>query len=99
MRAVDTLTAVWSAETTNCERRTINSHREAMADPLIRVKSLLLLLAPDVEIELLAAELHMSSALGMALAQRAMLDRELPTWREDLIGVRYDHINKTCQIS
>ncbi|MBM3856638.1 MAG: ferrous iron transport protein B [Verrucomicrobia bacterium] len=85
MRAVDTLAA--------------SSLREAAADPLIRVKSLLLLLAPDVEIGLLASELQMASALGVALAQRAMLDRELPTWREDLIGVRYHHINKICQIS
>lgn len=85
MRAVDALAA--------------NSFRDALGDPLIRVKSLLLLLAPDAEIELLATELHMTSALGVALAQRAMLDRELPTWREDLISVRYDHINKVCQTS
>jgi len=85
MRAVDALVA--------------SSLREAVTDSLIRVKTALLLLAPDTEMELLAAELHMSSALGVALAQRAMLDRELPTWREDLIGVRYDQINKICQTS
>ncbi len=85
MRAVDMLTASYL--------------REAVADSLLRVKSTLLLLTPDAEVGGLATELDMGSALGVALAQRTMLDRELPTWREELIGARYDQINKICQTS
>ncbi|MEI6416165.1 MAG: ferrous iron transport protein B, partial [Verrucomicrobiota bacterium] len=95
MRAVDTLAALSAQSESGLRQDEISVQR----DPLIRVKSMILLIAPDVEIGLLAAELHMSSALGVAVAQRAMLDRELPTWREELIGVRYEHINKTCQTS
>ena len=96
MRAVDTL-AAFSAHNASVSASPFSALDNR--DPLIRVKSMLLLIAPDVEIELLAAELHMSSALGVAVAQRVMLDRELPTWREELIGVRYEHINKSCQTS
>lgn len=85
MRAVDMLTA--------------SSLRQETTDLLIRVKSTLLLLSPDTEVALLAAELHMNAALGVVLAQRTTLDRELPTWREELIGVRYHQINKICQTS
>lgn len=98
MRAVDTLTALFVKN----ESALLNIGSEdkvPQKDPLIRVKVMLLLLAPDVEIELLATELQMNAALGVLLAQRAMLDRELPTWREDLIGVRYEQINKICQAS
>lgn len=98
MRAVDTLAAL-SAQSGSVPSEMRQEESVLQRDPLIRVKSMLLLIAPDVEIGLLAAELHMSSALGVAIAQRAMLDRELPTWREELIGVRYEHINKTCQTS
>jgi ferrous iron transport protein B len=68
-------------------------------DALIRVKAMLLLMAPEVEIGLFSSELQMGAALGVAVAQHAMLDRELPTWREELIGVRYDQINKICLTS
>ena len=98
MRAVDTLAAL-SAKNELLSPAIQSDENSKQRDPLIRVKSMLLLTAPDVEIELLAAELHMSSALGVAVAQRVMLDRELPTWREELIGVRYEQINKTCQTS
>ena len=98
MRAVDTLAAL-SAKNELLSLAIQSDENSKQRDPLIRVKSMLLLTAPDVEIELLAAELHMSSALGVAVAQRVMLDRELPTWREELIGVRYEQINKTCQTS
>lgn len=95
MRAVDTLAALSASSEIASAMK--SEEKRTQRDPLVRVKSLLLLLAPDVEVGLLATELHMSSALGVALAQRAMLDRELPTWREELIGVRYDQINKICQ--
>ncbi len=98
MRAVDMLAAL-SAKNELLSPAIQSDENSKQRDPLIRVKSMLLLTAPDVEIELLAAELHMSSALGVALAQRVMLDRELPTWREELIGVRYEQINKICQTS
>lgn len=98
LRAVDTLAAL-AVQKEAGEVAQEAEEKSPQRDPLVRVKSLLLLLAPDTEIELVASELHMRTALGVALAQRAMLDRDLPTWREDLIGVRYDQINQICQIS
>jgi ferrous iron transport protein B len=65
-------------------------------DPETRVKSSLLLAATEEESAELAAELGAGLALPVALAQRALLDREHPEWRETIIAARYDRIAKLC---
>ena len=65
-------------------------------DPFIRMKAALLLAAPEAETPSLAEELGAGRALGIALAQRAMLDRELPEWREALVSARYTRIGELC---
>ena len=85
-RAIDGLTAVWSEQ-----------DKLSYRDPLVRMKSIILLSAPEAELELLATEMKMRSLLGVALAQRAMLHRELPSWREELVSARYQRINDLCQ--
>lgn len=87
MRAIDGVAAVWA----HAEEKT------SQRDPLLRMKSLLLLASPDAEIESLSKEMRAGSALGIALAQRSMLDRELPLWREVLVSARYDRITELCQ--
>ncbi len=87
MRAIDGVSAVWAHA----------GEKTSQRDPLVRMKSLLLLASPDAEIEFLAKEMKAGSALGIALAQRSMLDRELPLWREALVSARYDRITELCQ--
>jgi ferrous iron transport protein B len=87
MRAIDGVAAVWA----HAEEKT------SQRDPLLRMKSLLLLASPDAEIESISKEMRAGSALGIALAQRSMLDRELPLWREVLVSARYDRITELCQ--
>lgn len=87
-RAVDVVAAVWSDE----EQET-----PGQRDFLVRMKSHILLAAPDVETAMLAKEMHAGAALGVVLAQRSMLDRELPTWREELISARYQRIGELCK--
>ena len=65
-------------------------------DPFIRMKAALLLAAPDAEIPSLAEEMGAGRALGVAMAQRIMLDRDLPEWREALVSTRYAHIGELC---
>lgn len=82
-RAIDGVAAIWA------------DHKKP--DPLVRMKALLLLAAPDSEIAALAKEMNAGAALGIALAQCTMLDRELPSWREELVSARYERINELCQ--
>src|SRR3990167_9705709 len=84
IRAIDGVTAVWAEE-------------ETQRDPLVRMKSAILLATPEVETALLATEMRAGTALGVALAQRAMLDRELPGWREEFVSARYERIGELCQ--
>ena len=65
-------------------------------DPEIRMKSSLLLSASEQESAALAAELGAGTALGDALSQRALLDRDHPEWREAVVAARYDRIGKLC---
>lgn len=87
VRAIDGVAAVWAEQ----------EEKGGQRDPLVRMKSLLLLASPDAEIELLAKEMKAGVALGIALAQRTMLDRELPSWQEELVSARYARINELCQ--
>lgn len=66
-------------------------------DPLVRMKAVILLAAPDAETEMLAKEMRSGISLGVALAQRSMLDRELPSWREELVSARYQRIGELCK--
>ncbi len=86
-RAIDGVAAIWTHDEEKISQR----------DPLVRMKSLLLLASPDTEIEGLAKEMNAGSLLGIALAQRSMLDRELPSWREVLVSARYERIMELCQ--
>lgn len=86
-RAIDVVTAAWEEEKGMLMRR----------DPLVRMKALILLAAPDSETTMLAAEMRAGTALGMVLSQRSMLDRELPTWREELVSARYQRIGELCK--
>jgi len=65
-------------------------------DPLARMKAALLLVAPDAETSPLAEELGAGEAVILAVAQRAMLERELPEWREKLVSARYARIAELC---
>lgn len=87
IRAIDGVAAIW----THGEGQT------SQRDPLLRMKSLLLLASPDSEIELLSKEMNAGAVLGIALAQRSMLDRELPSWREILVSARYERIAQLCK--
>ncbi|MFZ4115598.1 MAG: ferrous iron transport protein B [Chthoniobacterales bacterium] len=87
LRAIDGVAAIWAHD----------EEKTAERDPLVRMKALLLLASPDSEIELLAKEMKAGAALGIALAQRSMLDRELPSWREVLVSARYERIGELCQ--
>lgn len=88
-RATDGVAAVWAEQE--------QDERSLQRDPLVRMKSMILLAAPEEELELLSLEMKAGYAVGVALAQRAMLDRELPTWREELISARYQRISELCQ--
>ncbi|MBX9742064.1 MAG: ferrous iron transport protein B [Chthoniobacterales bacterium] len=87
-RAIDGVAALWAEQ---------EEGRLVQFDPLVRTKSMLLLAAPETELELLSMEMKAGRALGVALAQRTMLDRELPSWREVLVSERYQRINELCQ--
>ena len=65
-------------------------------DPEIRVKAAILLAASEPESEALGSELGAGNALGAALSQRALLDRELPEWRETVVALRYERIGRLC---
>jgi ferrous iron transport protein B len=65
-------------------------------DPLVRLKASILLAAADSETPNLSSELGAGEALGIVLAERAALDRELPGWREKLVATRYDGIEQLC---
>lgn len=66
-------------------------------DPVVRMKASVLLAASEAETADLAAELGAGEALGAVLAERTTLDRELPGWRERLVGARYEGIGRLCQ--
>jgi len=87
-RATDGVAALWPGGGA--------SEPSSPRDPLIRMKAALLLATPDVETPTLAQELGAGRALGIALAQRVMLDRELPEWREALVAARYARIGEIC---
>ena len=87
-RATDGVAALWPGGGA--------SDPSSPRDPLIRMKAALLLATPDVETPTLAQELGAGRALGIALAQRVMLDRELPEWREALVAARYARIGEIC---
>lgn len=87
-RATDSVAAIWARSSTT-------DHRKPR-DPLARMKATLLLSAPDSQTLSLAEELGAGPALGVAFAQRAILDRELPEWRESLVSARYARIGNLC---
>ncbi len=73
------------------------SDHQKPRDPVTRTKASLLLAAPDAESGALAAELGAGHAHGQALSQRALLDREIPEWRETIVAARYQAIGELCQ--
>ena len=68
-RATDSVAAIWARSSTT-------DHRKPR-DPLARMKATLLLSAPDSQTLSLAEELGAGPALGVAFAQRAILDLSL----------------------
>ena len=86
-RAIDAVAARWPLITPDARRP---------RDPQARMKASILLSSPDPETPQLAAELGAGAALGIALAQRAILDQEHSEWRETLISSRYAGISDLC---
>jgi len=87
-RATDAVAAHWPEGNTDDFRKPRN--------PLIRMKAALLLAASETETLALAEEMGAGRALGVALAQRIMLDRELPEWHDALVSARYTRIGELC---
>ncbi|MFI0348328.1 MAG: ferrous iron transport protein B [Chthoniobacterales bacterium] len=110
-RAIDVVAAVTASQQVKLEvekqRKTEKYKGDASTDDpndritiprdnLVRMRAVILLAAPDTEIEMLAREMYAGVALGVILAQRSMLDRELPSWREELVSARYQRIGELC---
>ena len=89
MRAADHVAAHWPDDHTSAD--TLRPR-----DPEIQVKAAILLAASESESEALGSELGAGNALGAALSQRALLDRELPEWRETVVALRYERIGRLC---
>ena len=60
------------------------------------MKASVLLSSPDEESQALAMELGAGTALGVVLAERTLLLRGHPDWRETIISARYEQIGKLC---
>jgi ferrous iron transport protein B len=88
-KATDHLAAHWPGVKT--------SNARGPRDPVLRTKASLLLAASDAETADLAAELGAGHVHGHALSQRALLDREIPEWREGIVASRYNAIGELCQ--
>lgn len=92
-RATDAVSAVWGGES-------LDSGEEHLSpDPLVCMKASLLLASAETETVFLAEELGAGPSLDVALVQRAMLEHELPGWRETLVSARYGRISELCQAS
>jgi ferrous iron transport protein B len=87
-RAVDSVAAAWNASS--------SALSAAPHDTQTRIKASLLISSPDAETALMAAEMGTVQAMSVAAAQRVILDRELPEWRESLVSARYDRIGELC---
>jgi ferrous iron transport protein B len=87
-KAADAIASHWPG--------TLASDHRKPRDPLVRLKASILLAAADAETPNLSAELVAGEALGIVLAERAALDRELPGWREKLVAARYHGIEQLC---
>ncbi len=90
-RATDGVAAVWGG----IQPADLENFR-IPRDPLARMKAAILLASSDQETPVLAEDLGAGPALGVTLAHRVMLDRELPEWRETLVAARYARIGDLC---
>lgn len=88
-RAADQVAAHWPGDHPSADAR-------RPRDPEIRVKAAILLAASEAESEDLGSELGAGTALAAALSQRALLERELPDWRETVVALRYERIGRLC---
>jgi len=95
-RAADHVASHWPSARIVAHANHGGGEPRRQRDPESRVKSSLLLVATEEESAELAAELGAGPALPVALAQRTLLDREHPEWRETIIAARYDRIAKLC---
>ena len=90
-RATDGVAAVWGG----IQPADLENFR-IPRDPLSRMKAAILLASAEQETPVLAEDLGAGPALGVAIAHRVMLDRELPEWRETLVAARYARISDLC---
>jgi ferrous iron transport protein B len=88
-RAADQVAAHWPGDHPSADAR-------RPRDPEIRVKAAILLAASEAESEDLGSELGAGTALAAALSQRALLEKELPDWRETVVALRYERIGRLC---
>ena len=75
--------------------RSLSDHRKPR-DPMVRMKASILLAAAEAETSALAKEMGAGESLGFVLTERALLERELPGWREKLVAARYQGIEELC---
>jgi len=72
-----------------------SDHRKPR-DPMVRMKASILLAAAEAETSALAKEMGAFESLGFVLSERALLERELPGWREKMVAARYQGIEELC---
>ena len=72
-----------------------SDHRKPR-DPMVRMKASILLAAAEAETSALAKEMGAGESLGFVLSERALLERELPGWREKMVAARYQGIEELC---
>jgi len=63
---------------------------------MVRMKASILLAAAEAETSALAKEMGAGESLGFVLSERALLERELPGWREKMVAARYQGIEELC---
>lgn len=95
-RAADHVAAHWPGAESAADALHGPTDIRLPRDPEARMKASLLLAASEEESALLAAELGAGQALGAVLAQRTLLQRALPEWRDEIVSARYEQIGRLC---
>ena len=95
-RAADHVAAHWLHEEASNHEEQEPADIRLPRHPEARMKASVILAAPEEETAQLAAELGAGNALGVILAQRTLLERALPEWREEIVSARYEQIGKLC---
>lgn len=87
-KAADSIASCWPQEAARDAR--------LPRDPMARTKAGILLAAAEQSTHALAAELGAGHALSAAVAQRMLLDRDHPDWREEVVAARYEGVGEIC---